>query len=199
MKSRSYKPRGRKASLEISITAVVVLIIAIVMLGLALGFIRNFFGGTVKQLEGITDTLDEQTRIELAASPNQITFLTSRIKVEGKDKSLFFAIRNVRQNEIEFDIDIDCFDAIGAESVRQTLINDPTTFVEFATFKTATIEGGKSDVLPLKVTMSSSAPTTIYKCKLVLTVKEEIGPDGSQIQNDDLSYARKLFEIEYKK
>jgi len=200
---KSYIPNNKKASLEISITAVVVLIIAIVMLGLALGFIRTFFGGTVGELEEITQQLGEQTRNELLASPQQITFLTSRINVVGREKDLSFAIRNVRQNDIVFKITTQCFDAIGPESLRASA----QAFVGFATFQTAEVEGGKSDVLPLKITMDAAATPTIYKCEMILDIEEEFTKDPVTGQKTPLAstsggitqYARKLFEIDYKK
>jgi len=190
--------RSRKGSLEISITAVVVLIIAIVMLGLGLGFIRQFFGGTVKQLGAITETLDEQTRTELLASSTQITFLSRRIKVEGREKEIPFAIRNIRPNEIEFGINTRCFDAIGTDAIRQSA----ESFVNFETFQSQTIEGGKSDVFPLKIILDAAASPTIYKCEMTIDILNEIAPDGSQIQpatDAEKRYARQLFEVDYKK
>ena len=43
----------RKASLSLSINAIVVLILAITMLGLALGFIKVMFGKTSAQVEAL--------------------------------------------------------------------------------------------------------------------------------------------------
>jgi len=196
-KVSARKARSKKGSLEISITAVVVLIIAIVMLGLGLGFIRTFFGGTVAQLGEITQQLDEQTRTQLLSSPQRVTFLTSTITVEGRTKSVPFAIRNVRPNDIEFGITTRCFDAIGTEAVQESA----EQWVQFQTFDTDTVVGGKSDVLPLQITMDAAAVPTIYKCEMVLEILNEYSPDGATISpdSDEPGYARKLFQLEYKK
>jgi len=189
---------SKRGSLEISITAVVVLIIAIVMLGLGLTFIRSFFGGTVAQLGEITERLDDQTREELLTSKKQITFLSRRVKVEGREKSFPFAIRNIRPNTIEFAIEIKCFDAIGDESVSQSAED----WVSFQTFRTVEIEGGKSDVMPLQVSMDAAAVPTIYKCIMEILIENEYTADGSTIQPSSEAarlYVTQRFEIDYKK
>ena len=198
MKRKSYKKLNKKGSLEISITAVVVLILAIVMLGLGLGFIRSFFGGAVSQLGEITNSLDEQTRSELLQSPSQITFQTSRITVEGREKDLPFGVRNVRSNELQLAVHVDCFDAIGAAA--KAGVEGEEDWIVFETFDTVNLEGGKSDVLPLKVQVDAAAIPTIYKCELDLNIIAAYDNEGNEIQVDEnAAYAKKLFEIEYKK
>src|SRR3989338_9453323 len=45
------KTTQKKGAIELSVTAIIVLILAIVMLGLGLGFIRGMFGKVSTQLE----------------------------------------------------------------------------------------------------------------------------------------------------
>ena len=59
MKAFIKKKRG---SLQLSINAIVILILAITMLGLGLSFIKGIFGGTVEKLKGIEKQLAEEER-----------------------------------------------------------------------------------------------------------------------------------------
>ena len=49
---------GKKASLELSIQTIIIVVLAMTLLGLGLGFIRNMFGG----IGGISEDVTEQVR-----------------------------------------------------------------------------------------------------------------------------------------
>ena len=53
--------KNRKASLELSIRAIVIVILAMTLLGLGLGFIRTMF----KDISGITTDVSEQIRQQI--------------------------------------------------------------------------------------------------------------------------------------
>ena len=59
----------KKASLNLSINAIVVLILAITMLGLGLTFMRNIFGGAAKEFTKVSGEVEKQM-IEQAANMN---------------------------------------------------------------------------------------------------------------------------------
>src|SRR3989338_11516122 len=89
---------NKKAALELSITAIVVLIIAITVLGLGIGFIKKQFGaGTSlveKELSNIKDQLKEQVRtggeLLVFSVPGQVSI--------GKPQGTFVGVRNTAQN-----------------------------------------------------------------------------------------------------
>ncbi|MBI1970537.1 hypothetical protein HYS47_02220 [Candidatus Woesearchaeota archaeon] len=68
---------GKKASLNLSINAIVVLILAIVMLGLGLAFIRNVFGGATEKIKSGLENVDIRTP---ASSDNPITIADVTMK-----------------------------------------------------------------------------------------------------------------------
>lgn len=203
---------NKKGALQLSIDAVVILILAITMLGLGLAFIKGLFGGTVEKLKGIEKQLGEEERKELLSSADKITFLTSRIELEGRTKDINFAVRNINQYDIDFfilsslaetgvdmekfsgrDSTIECFDAIGVE--EKELIKD---WISFETYETRLVESGRADVVPLRIKVNPSATSTIYSCELDLIVKG--APEAPTPQEvEGTVYAKKRFEIEYKK
>ncbi|MBI5389194.1 hypothetical protein HZB01_02315 [Candidatus Woesearchaeota archaeon] len=76
----------KKGDLSLSTNAIVVLILAIVMLGLALGFVKGMFGN-------ITKTFEEQALAEpepnVATSSNPVTFSKQIISAGLNDKVVF--------------------------------------------------------------------------------------------------------------
>src|SRR3990167_5104458 len=92
---------NKKAALELSITAIVVLIIAITVLGLGIGFIKKQFGaGTSlveKELSNIKDQLKEQVRtggeLLVFSVPEQVSI--------GKPQGTIIGVRNTLANTRE--------------------------------------------------------------------------------------------------
>ena len=82
----------KKGSLSLSINAIVVLILAITMLGLALTFIRTMFGKTAGQVEALAGNEPEP---QPAGPSNPITLSRSTIVVSPSDTtSIKFSVYN---------------------------------------------------------------------------------------------------------
>ncbi len=86
---------NKKAGLNLSINAIVVLILAITMLGLGLSFMRNIFGSATKEFEEVGGTVKKQM-IEQMKESDEI-FDLSRPRVElkaGEDTQIFIGFKN---------------------------------------------------------------------------------------------------------
>lgn len=89
---------NKKAALELSITAIVVLIIAITVLGLGIGFIKKQFGAgselVTKEFANIKEQMKEQVRtggeLLVFSVPDQVSI--------GKPQSVFIGVRNTAKN-----------------------------------------------------------------------------------------------------
>lgn len=83
--------RNKKGALNLSINAIVVLIVAIVFLGLALSFTRGFLKKTSSKLESGIDTIDLTTP---PSSENPITF-DDKLEIKiGKTKTFKIGFYN---------------------------------------------------------------------------------------------------------
>jgi len=187
-----FQPKmNRKGALELSINAVVVLILAITMLGLGLGFIRGMFGSTIEQFQALSGQLEEEDRNTLAQSPDEITFLTSKIPMVGRSKTLYFALRNNQAENLEFQIkdSFVCYDAISGEAAANA-----GEWITFDTYDKRTIAGTASSVMPLTITIAPAAIPTIYSCKMEVPY-----PSGAEASEITDVYSRYEFEIEYSK
>jgi len=102
----------KKGALELSITAIVVLIIAITVLGLAISFIKKEFGaGTelvTKELTNIKEQLKEQVRtggeLLVFSVPEQVSI--------GKPQGVIIGVRNTAANtegdNVCFRVEVNC-------------------------------------------------------------------------------------------
>lgn len=204
MKTVTFWDTSRKGSLQLSVNAIVILILAITLLSLGLSFIRNLFGGAVAKLAGIQSQLDEEQRKQLEESQEEITFLTSRIEVKGREQGVNIAIRNVRSTQLTFQIQGDleaiadleprerrkqgagfyCFDAIGKEA-REKIQEDPA-LITFQTFEERTIDPQRADVLPIQISVNPAAPPTVYSCELRLFILREQRKDSDEDPSIDV-------------
>ncbi|MBI4449361.1 hypothetical protein HY641_05035 [Candidatus Woesearchaeota archaeon] len=201
---QAHSPRRKVklGSLQLSIEAIVVLIIAITVLGLGLSFIRKLFTGTTEKLAGISEQLSEEDRRAIEQSQQEITFLTSELKVSGKDLDINFGIRNNRKQEVTFQLQDNsrtnlerafyCYDLITDETQKREDLRGQGKFIKFETFPTISIKAGRSAIIPLKIQVEAEAPPTVYQCRLDLKIIEE--PTGTQLTTPR-DYSTKEFTI----
>ncbi len=78
--------KNKKAALELSVNAIVILIIAIVMLALGLGFVRTLFGGAT---EKIGDLIDQEIDPVQPTSNNPLEFSRDRIQLAPGKSAVF--------------------------------------------------------------------------------------------------------------
>lgn len=186
----------KKAAFNISIQAIVVLILAITILGLGLTFIRNMFGKTTGQLDEVSQQIEEQIIDDIKSSNDRVAFYKTQIELKkAQTKEMYFGIRNDLQDASTFDIDGDgtidastdvgawnsdgsvivCYDAIdetGKDGSTGNPLSDDN-FITFDTFATRNIEKDTIEVLTLKVTASSIAVKTTYACAMIIAEPDD--------------------------
>ncbi|MGM5487685.1 MAG: hypothetical protein ACQESG_01925 [Nanobdellota archaeon] len=85
----------KKGALNLSINAIVVLILAITILGLGLGFIRNQFATATDQFDRVNEETETELINEMIQSNEQVTLKQKEFKVEmGSPYEFFYGIRN---------------------------------------------------------------------------------------------------------
>ena len=152
----------KKGAMELSVTAIVVLIIAIVMLGLALGFVRGMFGK-------VSTSFDEQISTEPEApapsGSEPITLSRETIITHAKDSEVLkVGVYNPTKN-----------DWTGSGSgIAPSLSCSPTGVVTDANINNKSIAQGESENFNYLFTIGSVSDST-YLCKVNLT--GIVGPD----------------------
>lgn len=89
---------NKKAALELSITAIVVLIIAITVLGLGIGFIKKLFGAGTEQLSSELTNIKQQIKEQVRTGGELLVFSVPEEVNIGKPKSTFIGVRNTADN-----------------------------------------------------------------------------------------------------
>lgn len=99
---------NKKASLNLSINAIVIIVLAMTLMGLGLGFIRNIFSGFEEQREEITEQVRAQILEDLRTGNKPLAFPATDINVEkGSAKTMAFGVRNTKALEtLSFKIDV---------------------------------------------------------------------------------------------
>ena len=105
---------NRKAALELSINAIVVLILAITILGLGIGFIKTQFGGLQKQFSGVSKEIESQLLEKLRTSGELLSFNQEEVEAKiGKIEKFYIGIKNTQSpapdnNAVCFGLQIKC-------------------------------------------------------------------------------------------
>ncbi|RJQ19787.1 hypothetical protein C4580_05070 [Candidatus Woesearchaeota archaeon] len=116
--------RNKKAALELSITAIVVLIIAITVLGLGIGFIKKQFGAGTELVSKELSNIKEQIRDQVRTGGDLLVFPPPEQVSIGRPEGTFVGVRNTAANpdgdRVCFRVEVRCLQPFtpGGECVR---------------------------------------------------------------------------------
>jgi len=214
--------RNKKAALELSITAIVVLIIAVTVLGLAIGFIKKQFGAGTELFTQEYSNIKQQMQDDMRSSGELLAFSFSGEVDVGKPQDAYVGIRNTAQNRgtgdsVCFAIQMKCIQAFNPENSCFAGENnvavggydmDGGDFVRtlepnrnwFKTFLgTTDIPNFDATVLPVEWLVRGVQPD-LYQMELSVyksPIDEDCGATGYDWTNAEL-YASKRFTVEIK-
>ncbi|MBN2423063.1 hypothetical protein JXB41_07605 [Candidatus Woesearchaeota archaeon] len=178
---------GKKSSLNLSINAIVVLIIAITMLTLALGFIRSLFGQATSSLTDALSGIDESRKNTFLENCHEDICLekTSITTQKNKREIVLLAINNRFDCTMPASISIsgeeggtknpgDCQKMGGATDAYCSQIS-------LTTFSPQDVQDKSKIIVPIEVNVKSSAKNTIYRYPVEVSgiCKPEGGSDSS--------------------
>jgi len=163
----------KKASLNLSINAIVILILAITMLGLGLAFMRNIFGKATEEFSEVSGTVKKQMIDQMKASTKIVDL--SRPKVElksGESTQVFIGFKNDGSVVREFRIDTTGQSGTSLGNADNCKLQEDSTgafdtakgdvYLEFKTSPT-TVLSGDVVVLPINIkTTSNVNPDTCF-------------------------------------
>lgn len=166
---------NKKAGLEISINAIVILILAITVLGIGLAFIRGMFSQTIGQLGEVSKDIENDMINTIRDSDERLVLREENIKIKkSAEKTIYFGVRNEEEDEYIFKIKFGCDSTMDEDASLGDI-----TFSVFE--ETKQLEKDEIMVLPAVIKVSPNAVATTYMCSAL------IGDDGD--------YASKTFYI----
>ena len=98
----------KKASLEISIQAIVIVVLAMTLLGLGLGFIRGMFKNLSGTTEDVSEQIREQILTDLRTGDKKISFPKTEITIpKGESTVLNLGMRNKENSYLDYHLQFD--------------------------------------------------------------------------------------------
>ena len=157
---------GKKASLQLSINAIVILILAITILGLGLGFIKKQFGSVTKQFSAVSEQITEEMKQRVKESGELLAMSKTDFTLQrGKTEEFYVGIRNSDNTaDLCYKLDWACIGEMGEDTCS---ITDADTW--FSTLNKKIVTAGETDVLKAIIDVPGSVGASTYLIELALT------------------------------
>jgi hypothetical protein len=193
---------NRKASLELSIQAIVIVVIAFVVLGLGLGFVRGQFKSMEETASGVQEQIKQQILDDLRTSNKKLSFPASEMKMTAGELSSAqgIGIKNTLDSMQEFLVGFEVRTDVGME-----------TFMSFETLTASQPGDSGSDFDAIiswddspqmlgagdsvVVTASFTAPSSFGNYLYKILVYIDSDGDGLLNKDTDTYYDSKTFFI----
>jgi len=211
---------NKRAAIEISITTVVILIIAITVLGLAIPFIKNVFTKATDIFGGEFEKIQELLKQDLTDKGELLNYKSTSKQVSiGKELGLAIGVRNTATSEsangrICFRLEVKCLNPfkIGNSCDRKNQENEITIGgVEFDQTKPRlnwfnkiksefNLKENEVDVIDaIMIVNDVRSDTYEFELNLYKATNNRACNDGAEFSSkDDSLYASKTFEVDVK-
>jgi len=159
---------NKKSSLEISIQAIVIVVLAMTLLGLGLGFIKGMFKNITDVSTATFDQIKDQLQRDLVNSNQKLIFSQTKINLErGKSVLLGWGIRN------EGSLSLDYWPEFRAIKCPGTCPNDVDLNDQWFAFKYATssdapysVDAADQQVERVELSIPKNADPGLYLIEL---------------------------------
>lgn len=208
---------NKKAALELSINAIVVLILAITILGLGIGFIRSQFGALGKQFTEVSSEIRSQLIEKIKESGDLLVFNRAELEAGiGKKDVFYIGVKNTASNpnsatdptkdSVCYRLAVKCIRALKSENTcpggfnnvvvggktfdTQSPTSSETTW--FQMFDEVDIKNNDVGVFPITVQIAKANPDTYA---MELQVSKESSSNDCAGQIDFTPYQSKQFFV----
>ena len=145
---------NKKASLEISIQAIVIVVLAMTLLGLGLTFIRKQFGGLSSIQEEISDQVKQKILDDLIENDKKLSFSRTELEIDkGKSEILSIGIRNKKDSELNYRMRF-----TGISDPDGNIPSDLENWFQYAKNQVYKLPPAESSVRNVRLTIPSSIP-----------------------------------------
>ena len=201
-----FKFRG-KASLNLSINAIVVLVMAITMLGLGLAFIRGKMGSAGDLISDVEQNVRQAIAEDFAKSDAKISFPKTTFALKSSDEHVFaMGIKNKMTSSAGFKMtligisapefnDITGGSGENGEIMSSDAVDDAQdqklAFQFYGSYKD--LEPQEYEVVPIKIMTKTATPGDTYLIRVEIC---ETAASGGDCINQQDKYAQKEFFVE---
>ena len=157
-------PFNKRASLEISIQAIVIVVLAMTLLGFGLGFIKSVFVGITKTGETLTEQIKTQIQEDLRTGEKKISFPKTEIKLDkGESEVIGIGIYNKKDSLLHYKMRFTPVSFIPASGTEGGIfqIDNPSWF-QFAQNQEYTLPAAEISLRSIKLSIPRSVPAGSY-------------------------------------
>lgn len=190
---------NKKAAFELSITTMIVIVLAVVMLIMGLILIRNIFGGATESI----DTLSEKTRAEINKiftdeNKKIVVFLgqdkTAKIKAGTENFGIAIGAKSVTGSKVEDYSDLqyklmlddatreNCFNTIGQSQTTSLFKQNLDEWLNFDAFQGDSAQAIVQMGIPEGTTLCTQKVNILVRDRSVNTEGEIVGGDFFIVQ-----------------
>lgn len=191
---------SKKGALELSINAIVVLILAITILGLGIAFIRGQFGALQKQFVSVSSEVETELLNKIKESGKLLVFSQAKIEVQtGKKESVYFGIQNPESKPVCYSTVVRCLNALNPDTENEctTGVTQGSAVGGFADITSTqakwinvltpvTIKQGATGVYPMNIQIPSTARKDTYLLEVEVFKAGGSEEDGGKCPTDKL-------------
>jgi hypothetical protein len=164
---------NKKGALELSINAIVVLILAITILGLGIAFIRGQFGALGGQFTQVSEEVRTEMINKMRESGELVMLQRAEITIgKGQKETVYFGLTNTETTEKEYTIDIMCKGSLKTAEKCTKVTKESSlvgTWVNLP--KTIKIPASETGVYPMVIQPEPGTVSDVYIAQLEVTPK----------------------------
>ena len=150
---------NKRASLEISIQAIVIVVLAMTILGLGLGFVRGLFKNITSTTEDVTEQVRQKILDDLITGDKRISFPKTEVSIErGGSTILSIGVRNKNNQELKYKLKfcaVSAPDATGTSIVPTNDCNKFASWFQYDTTQVYKLTPSDSTIRNIKVIVPS--------------------------------------------
>ncbi|MBN1157544.1 hypothetical protein JXA85_08040 [Candidatus Woesearchaeota archaeon] len=177
--------RKKKGSLNLSINAIVVLVMAITLLGLGLAFIRGKMDKASNLIDDVEESIKTQISTDFAKTDAKISFPRTTIKVKSSDEYVFaMGIKNINNGLQAYRVSLiyqSGPDDVSGSPAENSLI---TSFDSIESGKAMALQffgnlpkisAGEYKLIPIKVMTHNAIATSTYFIRVEVCESDDNG------------------------
>ncbi len=186
------KQFSKKASLNLSIQAIVIVVIAFVVLGLGLGFVRNQFSQIESTSTSVQEQISQQILDDLRTGNKPLTFPASKLTLEtGEESVQAIGVKNTGDSPLTFVVEFMVKDGeqfvLFDSGVEASIPSNGASSELLWDDSEQTLGAGEPNVIPVTISAPSKNGNYLYK-----VVLRDVGPE---VNPEDSEFASKTFFI----
>jgi len=178
---------SKKGSLELSIQAIIIVVIAFVVLGLGLGFVRSQFGSIQETTSSVQEQVRQSVLEDLRTGNKKLSFPGTSIIVEkGSSKDIAIGVKNTKaQDALKYRIGINVQEMQEGIITDAAELNDQVSF--FYDTQEASLTVTEARVHSIRVGGKGVKGTYLVKLQIIDTEKE-LAADPSGAVYDEKTF-----------